>query len=195
MKVKFTYRWELKDIIMIGLVSVFFAAVYLGAVYFGQFLTTLLTPFGLGVLGYEFVYGIWFMAATFTPYIIQKPGVATVAEVLSAFLEVLMGNFYGPIIFVSGLIQGLGAEVVFAKYDYKRYDWKTMCLAAIGCTIFSFIWTLFRSGHYKLDIGLLAVMFVIRLTSSILFSAVGSKIMADRLSNAGVLKGYSICRG
>lgn len=188
------YHWQLKDILMIGIISVLFAVAYLGAVYLSIFLTTLLTPIGLSVFGNEIVFGIWFMAATFAAYVIRKPGVAVVAEMLAALIEVLMGNMYGPIVFVSGFLQGAGSELGFLVLRYKRYDWLSMGLSALGATILSFGWGFIRSGFFQLSPGLLAVMFCIRLASSLIFCAAGSKLFADALTRAGVLRGYAIGR-
>lgn len=191
---KKSYKWSLKDIIMIGLVSVVFAVIYLGAVYLSISLQAILTPFGLSVFANELIFGIWFMAATFTPYVIRKPGVAIIAEMLAAFIEVLMGNMYGPIVFVSGFIQGAGAEIGFAATRYKKYNWFTMTLSALGCTVFSFAWGFIRSGFFDLAPALLIIMFVVRFTSALIFSTIGSKLLADALAKAGVLRGYDIAQ-
>ena len=125
-----TYEWKLKDILMVGIAGALFAVLYLGMVYLGTALTTALTPLGLGALGYEPIYGVWFMAATFTTYVIQKPGVGIIAEMLAALLEVLMGNMFGPIIFISGFIQGLGSELGFLAFRYRRFDMPSPASAA-----------------------------------------------------------------
>jgi energy-coupling factor transport system substrate-specific component len=186
------YSWKLKDIIMVGIISVLFAVIYLGNVYLAIALTTALTPFGLAPLGNEFVFGVWFMAATFAAYIIRKPGVAIVTEMLAAFIEVLMGNMYGPLVFVSGFIQGVGAEAGFFAFKYKKFNWAAMLIASAGSTVLSFIWGFFRSGFFNLPVWLLLVMFAIRLASAFIFSAVIAKILADRLAKTGVLKSYPI---
>ena len=189
---KYTYKWQLKDILMVGIVSVFFAVVYLGAVYLSIPLTTALTPFGLAPLGNEIIFGVWFMASTFAAYVLQKPGVAIVSEMLAALIEVLLGNMYGPIVFVSGFLQGLGAEIGFTVFRYKRYDWMSMSLAALGATVLRFGWGFVRSGFFDLAPSLLIIMFVVRLLSSLLFCTVGSKLFADGLNKAGVLKSYAL---
>ncbi len=186
------YNWKLKDIIMAGILSVLFAVVYLGAVYVGIFLTGGLTPFGLAPLGNEIVFGIWFMASTLAAYIIRKPGVATITEMCAALLEVLMGNMYGPLVFVAGFLQGIGAEFGFMVFKYKRYDWLSMGLACLGSTVLSFIWGFYRSGFFNLPPTLLVVMFIIRFASALAFSMVISKIMGDKLAKAGVLNSYPI---
>ncbi len=187
-----SYKWQLKDILMIGLISVLFGVIYLGTVYLGTFLTTLLTPFGLSILGNEFIFGIWFMAASFAAYVIQKPGVATISEMLAALIEVLMGNFYGPIVFISGFLQGAGSELGFSIFKYKKFSWTSMILSAFGATTLSFIWGMIRSSFFNLNPLLIILIFVIRLISAILFSAIGSKLLADGLAKAGVLRGYAL---
>ena len=65
-------KWQLKDVIMVGIVSLVFGVVYLGAVHLGVLLSTLLTPFGLAILANEFLFGIWFMASAFAGYVLRK---------------------------------------------------------------------------------------------------------------------------
>lgn len=186
------YRWQLKDIIMVAIISLFFAVVYLGAVYLASVLGAALAPFGLSPFANEIIFGVWFMAATLAAYILQKPGVAIVAEMLAALLEVLMGNFYGPIVFVSGFLQGLGAEMGFAAFRYRRFDMASVCLASFGSCVTSFIWGFFRSGFGQLNPALLLGMFAVRAVSSLLFAGVLVKLCGDRLSRSGVLKAYPL---
>lgn len=186
--------WKLKDIIFVTMLCVVFGAVYLGGVYLASFIATALAPAGLSMLGNELVFGVWFMAATLAAYIIQKPTVAVTAEVLSALIEVLMGNMYGPIVIVSGIVQGAGAELAFAAFRYRRFDGRTMYLAAAGCCVTSFLWSFIRSGYGKLSVGLLAVCFLIRLVSSLLFSGLLSRLLGDGLAKTGLLKGYALGR-
>ena len=186
--------WKLKDIIFVTMLCVVFGVVYLGGVYLASSIGTALTPMGLSMLGNEIVFGVWFMAATLAAYIIQKPTVAIVAEVLAALIEVLMGNMYGPIVIVSGIVQGAGAEIAFAAFRYRRFDGKTMALAAAGCCVTSFLWSFIRSGYGKLSIALLSVCFLIRLVSSLLFSGLLTKLMGDALAMTGLLKGYALGR-
>lgn len=186
------YEWKLQDVIMVAMICVVFGVVYLGAVYLASFLGTVFTPFGLSPLANELIFGIWFMAATFAAFIIRKPSVAIIAEILAAVIEVLLGNWFGPMVIVAGLIQGLGAELVFAGFKYKRFDMFTMCLAAGGCSITSFLWSFVRSGYGNYSIKLLIIFFIIRLVSSVLFSGVLCKIMGDALVKTKLLKGYAI---
>ena len=194
MKNKSAYSWRLQDIIFVAMLCVVFGVIYLGAVWLIVPLSAIFTPLGLSLAGTEMIFGIWFMAATLAPYIIQKPGVAIVAEVLAALIEVLLGNMYGPMVIVAGIIQGAGGEIVFAAGGYKKFDRRMVCLASVGCCITSFLWSFVRSGYGKLAVPLLAVMFLIRLVSSLIFSGVLSKAIGDGLARTGLLKGYALGR-
>jgi energy-coupling factor transport system substrate-specific component len=186
------YRWQLKDIIMVAILSLFFAVIYLGTINTALMVGAALTPFGLSQFAVEAVFGVFFMAATLAAYIMRKPGVAFVAETMAAVIEVLMGNLGGPLVMVSGVVQGLGAEAVFAAYRYKRFDMKTMCLAAFGACVASFIWGFFRSGFLLLNPGVVLCMFIVRALSGVFFAGVLMKISGDRLAKSGVLKSYPL---
>jgi energy-coupling factor transport system substrate-specific component len=191
---KKTNSWKLKEIIMVAMICIVFGVVYLAAVYLASFIATALTPAGLSPLGNEIVFGVWFMAATLAGYILQKPGVAIVAEVIAAVIEVLLGNWFGPMVIVAGIIQGAGAEIVFAANKYKKFDGKVMYLAATGSCITSFLWSFVRSGYGKFSVPFLILLFVIRLISSLVFSGLICKLIGDGLAKTGLLKGYALGR-
>ena len=111
-----TKNWKLKDVLLIAISAVLFGVVYLGCTYIGGVLYGMLTPFGMASLGYEPFYGIYFMAGAFGIYVMRKPGTGLIAELLAAVLECLYGNYFGPIIILSGLVQGLG----FVDHDPRR---------------------------------------------------------------------------
>ena len=186
------YSWKLQDIIFVAMLCVVFGVIYLAAVWLIVPLSAIFTPLGVSLAGTEMIFGIWFMAATLAPYIIQKPGVAIVAEVLASLIEVLLGYMYGPMVIVAGIVQGAGAELVFAAWKYKRFDRTSMYLASVGCCITGFIWSFIRSGYGKIALPLLVLYFVLRLISSLLFAGVISKLMGDSLAKTGLLKSYAL---
>ncbi|WP_161878046.1 ECF transporter S component [Alkalibacterium sp. MB6] len=177
----------LRDYLLMALISVVFGVFYLLAVYAGTALTTVLTPFGLGVLGYEPFYGIWFMAAIITTYLIRKPVVGIVTEMIAALIEVLLGNMFGVIILISAFIQGLGVEVAFAFTGYKKYTYKVTMTSAVTATVLTFIWTGFRNNYLAMDWRIVLAIFVTRLLSSLFFTGYLSKLICDKLDEAGIL--------
>ena len=186
------YQWKLKDVLMIAIAAVLFGVVYLGCTYAGGFLYGILAPLGMGSLGYEPFYGIYFMAAAFGIYVMRKPGTGLIAEVLAAVIECLLGNFFGPIIILSGIVQGLGFEAIIALKRYKKFDKVTMIEGAILCSIFTLIYNLIVSGYNKIALPILLLMLGVRIISAIIFVGLITPILADGLAKAGVLKGYAI---
>ena len=129
------------------------------------------------------------MAAAFAVYVIRKPGAGLIAEILAAIIETLMGNFFGPIIILSGLVQGLGFEAIIALKKYKKYDRMTMIEGAILCSVFTMIYNLIVSGYNKIAIPVLIIMMIVRLIVFDVFVTMG---LAKGLVKAGLLKGYRI---
>lgn len=188
-------NYKLKDVLMIAICSVLFGVVFLGATYAGGAVAAALTPMGMGSLGYEPFYGIYFMGAAFVAYVIRKPGAGIIAEVLGAVIETMMGNFFGPIVILSGIVQGLGFELILASGKYKKFDRKTMISCAVLCSVLTMIYNLFVSGYNQIAVGVLAIMIVVRIISAIVFDALLTPVLADGLVKAGLLKGYAVAQG
>ena len=187
-----SFKWELKDIILVAVLGVVFAVVYLGILYAGVAVTAALTPFGLSTFGYEIFYGIWFMGATLAAYIIQKPGVAFVTELLAGVLEMLMGNFGGVQVVISATMQGLGTELGFAVFRYRKWDMASMCVSGIFAAVISFFWGFLQSGFGLLRPGMLVAMLAVRIISAVMFSGVISGAAGKGLAKTGVLKSYAL---
>ena len=60
---------------------------------------------------------------------VRKPGAALAAELIGSAVEMLIGNQWGTSTLISGLLQGLGVEVVLALLLYKRFG---VVAAALG---------------------------------------------------------------
>ncbi len=116
-------------------------------------------------------------------------------HVLAAIIETLMGNFFGPIIILSGFVQGMGFELVFALKGYKKFDAATMIQASIVCSVITMIYNLIVSGYNLIALPVLALMLVVRLISAIAVDGFVTRWLADGLAKAGVLKGYAISQG
>ena len=185
--------WQLKDVILASILSVFFAFICFTTVHSVVFVVTpIVAPFGFGDIAIEFVFGIFFMSAVFAAYVIQKPGAATIVGTMTGLIQVLMGSAFASTLIVSALVQGLGAEFIFFLTRYKKFNWVTVLLAAVGPTITSFVLAWYRGLWFDLHLGFVATRFSIRLLSALLFSAIITKLLADRLAKAGVLKSYPL---
>ena len=187
-----TNSWKLKDVLLIAICAVLFGVIYLGCTYMGGILYGILTPAGMGSLGYEPFYGIYFMAGAFGIYVMRKPGTGVIAELLAAVLECLFGNYFGPIIILSGLVQGVGFELLIALRGYKKFDRATMIGASVICSVVTMIYNLIISGYSKIALPVLALMLLVRIISAVIFCGILTPLLADALAKAGVLKGYAV---
>jgi energy-coupling factor transport system substrate-specific component len=80
--------------------------------------------------------GGWMIPAVLGMLIIRKPGAALFCETVAATGELIMGSQYGTTVLISGLLQGLGAELVFAAYRYKKFNLSAALLAGAGAGLF-----------------------------------------------------------
>jgi energy-coupling factor transport system permease protein len=73
--------------------------------------------------------------AVVAAYIVRKPGAATAAMTINGFGQFIFDGFQGPHHLLYG-VAGLGADVVFAAFRYKRFDLTSSALAGMGCQLF-----------------------------------------------------------
>ncbi|QDG64945.1 MULTISPECIES: ECF transporter S component [unclassified Pseudarthrobacter] len=69
--------------------------------------------------------GGWMIPAVLGMLIIRKPGAALFCEAVAATGELIMGSQYGATVLISGLLQGLGAELVFFLLVYGNFRFKS----------------------------------------------------------------------
>ncbi len=81
------------------------------------------------------VYGFWLFAGVLGGLIIRKPGAAVFTELVAAVVSALVGTQWGVLTLVSGIVQGLGAEIVFAAFLYANYRAYVAVLAGAGAGI------------------------------------------------------------
>jgi energy-coupling factor transport system substrate-specific component len=124
------YRWRVVDIVVASVIGV--AA---GLVFWVWNLTysPLSTPLEALLPGAQsLVGGVWLFAGVLGGLIIRKPGAALFTELVAATVSALVGTQWGPLTLVSGLVQGLGAELVFAAFLYVNYRVYVAVLAGAG---------------------------------------------------------------
>lgn len=124
-------RWRVIDIVVAAVLGVALGIVFilwnLGSSPARDALGALLP--GLGAL----LAGIWLLPGVLGGLIIRKPGAALFTELVAATVSVLIvPNEWGLWTIEAGLVQGLGAELVFALFLYRRWGFGAAVLAGIG---------------------------------------------------------------
>ncbi len=88
---------------------------------------------------------------------------------------------------VAGAIQGLGTEIGFAAFRYRRWDKTSLSLSVLTSTIVTFIWDLFRNGYSHYTLLLLIALFITRLISVAVFSGVIVYFTEKLISKSAIL--------
>ena len=124
------WRWRVVDIVVASVIAVACAVLFLLWNVGYEAPSTLLTPLLPGVQG--LLTGPWLLAGVLGGLIIRKPGAALYTELVAAVISALVGNQWGPLTIVSGLVQGLGAEIIFLVFLYGVWRLPIAILAGAG---------------------------------------------------------------
>ncbi|NOU84295.1 thiamine ABC transporter permease [Paenibacillus sp. LMG 31460] len=172
---------RLTDILITIVIAAVFGVIYRvwGPMY------DILKPFGLHAE--QLSYGMWFMAATFAFLVIRKPGVALLAEVAAATIEALFGGSWGVSTLVYGLLQGLGAELVFALFLYRRANVGMTILASFASAALSLLVDNYYGYIDQLTFWNYCLFIGLRLLGSALIAGVFAYYLAGALARTGVL--------
>jgi len=123
--------WRVVDIVIASVIGVASGLIFVVWNQAYNPLSGLLTPLlpGLQAL----LGGGWLFAGVLGGLVIRKPGAALYTELLAAVVSTLVGGTaWGATILVSGAVQGLGAELVFALFLYGNYRLYVALLAGAG---------------------------------------------------------------
>ena len=75
--------------------------------------------------------GPWFLAGVVGGLVVRRPGAALFCEVVAALVSMLPGTEWGATVLVSGILQGLGAELAFAILGYSAFGAVAAALAGV----------------------------------------------------------------
>jgi energy-coupling factor transport system permease protein len=183
--------WHLRDLVLLAVLGTVFGFLYYALVAGWSGLQVLMGP--LGDLAQNVLWGGWMVVAPLAIYIVRRPGAGVLAEVLAAFVEfAVLGSPFGPALLVTALVQGAGAEAVFAATRYRRYSWPVFVASGAVAGLAIFAYQAVVQGWLGQDILLLR--FVLHMASCVLLTGVLARLLGDALLRTGVLDDYAIGR-
>lgn len=180
-------KWTMRETLIVAALGAVFGVLYLGWVQ-----VWLVAQAVFGPVTMDVVMGFWFIVSIIAAAIVRKPGVALVSEVLAAATQILLGSPAGLLLLLTGFVQGLGCEVVFAATRWRRWSLPVLMAAGAGAAVFSFAYTWVRFDYGSLAPGLLALMFALRLASGALLGGLLGWSIVNALHRTGVLAGLRI---
>ena len=173
--------WRVVDIVVTSVLGVAFGVVFWqwGLVWLPLFVGA------VNPLAY-LVSGVWLAPAVLAALVIQKPGAALFAEALAATVSALLGSAWGLDTVASGIMQGAGAELVFALTFYRSFGLLAALLAGAGAAVGEWLHDMtiyYPQTALELQLAYGAFMLV----SGVLIAGLGSWLLARAMVRSGVL--------
>lgn len=185
------WRWRVVDIVVASVVGV-----ALGVVYFlwGFAYSGLEGPLKALLPGVQSATeSIWLVGAVLGGLLIRKPGAAIYVELLAATVEALVGGQWALLTLVSGLVQGLGAEIIFAILLYRTFRLPVAWLAGAGAGVGLAVFEL--NAYYAGSGALFGTVFAISaVVSGALVAGTLSWLAVRALAGTGALSRFAAGR-
>jgi energy-coupling factor transport system substrate-specific component len=119
--------WRVVDIVVAAALGV-----AVGLIYFAWNLiyNPVSAPLEAALPGLQaLVYGVWLIGGVLGGLVIRKVGAAVFVSIVAASVSALLGAQWALLTLESGLVQGLGAELIFAIFLYKNWKLPVAILA------------------------------------------------------------------
>jgi energy-coupling factor transport system substrate-specific component len=176
------------------IVLTFTLAVALGVAFWGwTFVYDLAKPF-LKIYGLNYlVAGFWILASVFVANIVRKPGVALLASLMAAFVQSLLTQ-WGLMSLMWGFIQGLGAEIIFFIFMYRKWNLLVLILASLLSSFLSYCFDFYYYDYGSMSVDIILRQLISFLVSSVLFAGVLTHLLSNRLLKLGILDQFLIAK-
>jgi energy-coupling factor transport system permease protein len=181
------WRWRTVDLLTVAFLGAAFGVAYWawGLAYVG--------PSAALEAAFPPLQGItaapWLMAGVVGGLVVRRPGSALLCEVVAALVSMLPGTKWGFTTLVSGVLQGLGAEIAFLLLGYAAFGVGAALLAgALSAPLeaiyeWSVYWTDWDMA-YKLAYGA-----ILTIAGAVLAGGVGW-LLTRALATAGALNAF-----
>ena len=189
---KRTTRWRVVDIVVAAVLGVATGLLFVlwntvGYAWFS--VMDALTP-GFGGLAV----GIWLIGGVLGGLIIRKPGAALFVELLAATVSALLGSQWSIETVYSGIAQGLGAELIFLLFAYRRFGPVVAMLAGVGAAVAAWVLELFTSGNLAMSGEFLAIYLGCLIVSGAVLAGLVGWLLTRSLAATGVLDRFAAGR-
>jgi energy-coupling factor transport system substrate-specific component len=180
--------WRMVDIVVTAVIGVVFGVVFWAWTNWVWGPTTIF--FGQANPAQYLLSGVWLMPAVLAPLVVRRAGAAFFAEAMAGIVSMFLGSYWGADAALSGVMQGLGAELVFALFRYRAWSLPVALLAGAGAGVAEWIhdWIFYFS---RVDMGTLLALGAFMLISAVAIAGAGSWLLARALAETGVLEPFA----
>ena len=179
------FAWRPRDIVLASVVGVVSGGIF---ALWNIANAPILEPLGALLPGFQALgHGVWLLGGLLTALIVRRPGAALYGEVLAATVSALIGTQWGVMTLVYGVVQGLGAEIVFALLAYRV--WNAAAAIAAGAVSATAMATLDLTLYYAgAGTGFFTIYALSSVVSGALLAGLGSVGIRQGLVRAGALR-------
>lgn len=177
------------DLVTAALIGVVFGLVFWAwdALYAGpaDWLSNLAGPLS------ALIYGPWLLAGVVAGLLIRRPGAALFAEVVAAVISAYLGNKWGWTVVLSGFLQGIGAELGFAVFRYRKFTVAVAVLAGVLAAtieVVAYEWHNWYSAEFGYDWGFRFGYLAAFAVSGALIAGVGGWLLVRGLARTGAIR-------
>ncbi len=172
--------WRMVDIVTVAVIAVVFGVVFqVWNVVWEASIWGFAPARGI-------IYGVWMLPAVVAPLVVRRPGAAIFAETVAAVVEMVAGSPWGVGTLVYGLVQGAGAELIFAFLLYRGWSLPVSAAAAAASGV----------GGALLDLGFyyaswnaswqIAYLVIVAFSAAVV-AGIGGWLLVRALAQTGVL--------
>ena len=186
-------RWRVIDIVTAAVLGVACGLIFVAWNPVGGAGYEILKAIAPGLNG--LATGIWLLGGTLGGYVIRKPGAAFFVELLAATVSMGLGSQWAVETLYSGIAQGLGAEIVFAAFVYRRFN--VWVVSAAGAMAFAAEWCLelFTEGNIEKGVFYNACYLLFGVLSGIVMAGLLAWAVTSGLAKTGALDRFASGRG
>lgn len=185
------YHWRVVDIVVAAVLGVACGLIFFGWNSLGYAWYSAMdaaTP-GLGGLAA----GVWFLGGPLGGLIIRKPGAALFVELAAGFVSMALGNQWGWETMYSAFAQGLGAELVFAIFAYRRFGAIVAILAGLLAGVGAWV-NEFILGNWSKSAGYNTLYLICTALSGAVLAGLLAWLLTKALARAGALDRFAAGR-
>ncbi|MDQ2951812.1 MAG: ECF transporter S component [Chloroflexota bacterium] len=179
--------WRTVDIVVTAAIAVAFGVVF----WAWNLVWSAATPaFAAVPPAQNSLYGVWLIPGVLAGLVVRKPGAALFAELVASSVSLIIGSQWGLDAAISGLFQGLGAELGFMIARYRVWNLGTALLAgalsAVGAWIHDM--PLYYPDTPLADQLIIGAFMV---ASAVIVAGLGSWLLVQALAQSGALAQFA----
>jgi len=180
-------RWRTVDIVVASIIAVAFGVVFWAwtLLWTGPFAVAFnFFPPAAGIIN-----GVWFMPAVLAPLILRKPGAALFTETVASVISAILGSVWGWLVLGYGLLQGLGGELAFGAFGFRRFGVPQAmlagALAGTAATVLDIVANPYGVGDWRASWQI--AYGACQIASGAVIAGLGAFLLTNGLAGTGVL--------